>query len=212
MSGFHICSTLPHSQWVAEMDREEPMINEGKPDVDLGHVQQRMFQVAYMMVGDLGVSEELAQEAIGRVVEHRDQFRGEGDWSGWAYSIVVNLCRKRKRENRRQLTVADPALLERTTPAQPRHGPSTSVILHETYERAAVAVQALSPVLREVFVLHYVEGLSYAEVANIVGISPGAARLRAMRARESLRTSLSSFLSPGIHHALQAESCPSRPK
>jgi RNA polymerase sigma-70 factor (ECF subfamily) len=188
------------------------VINEGKQEFDPVHLLQRMFQVAYMMVGDSSVSEELAQEAIARVVEHRDQFRGEGDWSGWAYSIVVNLCRKRTREKRRQLTVTDPALLERTIPAQPRHGPSTSVILHETYERAAVAVQALSPVLREVFVLHYVEGQSYAEVANIVGISPGAARLRSRRARESLKTSLSSFLSPGIHQALQAESCPSRPK
>ncbi|HVR85074.1 MAG TPA: RNA polymerase sigma factor [Planctomycetota bacterium] len=188
------------------------VISEGKQDFDLVHLQQRMFQVAYMMVGDPSVSEELAQEAIARVVEHRDQFRGEGDGSGWAYSIVVNLCRKRKREHRRQLTLTDPALLERTTAAQPRHGPSTSVILHETYERAAVAVQALSPVLREVFVLHYVEGLSYADVANIVGISQGAARLRAKRARESLKTSLASFLSPGIHQTLQAESSLSRPK
>lgn len=159
-----------------------------------------------MMLADRAASEDVAQEAVARIVEHRDKFRGEGDFAGWAYAIAVNLCRNRRKADRRKPAAVDQSLLERTAVRSPRHGPSTSVMLHETYERAAVAVRALSPVLREVFVLHYVEGLPYADVAQIVGISQGAARLRAKRARESLRESLAAFLTPEMHRRVNRES------
>jgi RNA polymerase sigma-70 factor (ECF subfamily) len=79
------------------------------------------------------------------------------------------------------------------------------VALHESHERAAVAVRALSPLLREVFILHYLEGLPYSSVAEILGITAGAARLRAKRARESLRAHLLPMLTPEVNRALQAE-------
>jgi len=104
----------------------------------------------------------------------------------------------------------DQRVLEQTDLASPRHGPATSVVLHESHERAAVAVRALSPLLREVFILHYLEGLPYSSVAEILGTTAGAARLRAKRARESLRAHLLPMLGPEVTQALQADAAAER--
>ena len=172
---------------------------------DLASLQQRLFHVAYLILGDRPSSEDVAQETLARIVQHRESYRGDGDFFAWACAIAVNLCRGKRKSDRKRPTLMDQRHLERADVVSPHHGPATSVVLHETHERAAVAVRALSPLLREVFILHYIEGLPYSSVASIVGTSEGAARLRAKRARESLRTNLASMLAPEVHQAIQAE-------
>jgi RNA polymerase sigma-70 factor, ECF subfamily len=63
--------------------------------------------------------------------------------------------------------------------------PLDSVIAEETEERVRVAVERLTPMQREVFLLRVSEGLSYAEIARLTGSTDGAARVHyhhAMRA------------------------------
>ena len=66
-------------------------------------------------------------------------------------------------------------------------------------------MRSLSPVLREVFILHYLEGLPYTAIAEILGVTPGAARLRAKRAREALRANLAPMLPPEVRRRLESE-------
>jgi RNA polymerase sigma-70 factor (ECF subfamily) len=172
---------------------------------DLNALQQRLFQLAYMILADRPSAEDVAQEAVARVMQHRDSYRGEGDFYAWACAIAVNLCRGKRKADRHRPALMDQRVLEQSDLMSPRHGPATSVVLHESHDRAAVAVRALSPLLREVFILHYIEGLPYASVAEILGITSGAARLRAKRARESLRANLLPMLAPEVHQALRAE-------
>jgi RNA polymerase sigma-70 factor (ECF subfamily) len=172
---------------------------------DLDALQQRLFQLAYMILADRPSAEDVAQETVARVVQHRETYRGEGDFYAWACAIAVNLCRGKRKADRHRPASMDQRILEQTDLMSPRHGPATSVVLHESHDRAAVAVRALSPLLREVFILHYVEGLPYAAVAEILGITSGAARLRAKRARESLRANLLPMLAPEVHQAMRAE-------
>jgi len=171
----------------------------------LTELRQRIFQVAYVILGDRGASEDVAQETIARVVEHGSSWRGEGDFFAWACAIAVNLCRGKRKQDKRRPRLVEQRALERTPVQSPDHGPATRVVLHESHERAAVAVRALSPLLRDVFVLHYIEGMPYAEIARILDITAGAARLRARRAKEALRENLASMLSPDVHRRLQAD-------
>jgi len=60
----------------------------------------------------------------------------------------------------------------------------------EERDRVRDAVTKLAPKYREVIVLHYLEELSYDEVADVLGITSAAARRRALRARDMLRESL----------------------
>ena len=174
-------------------------------DAELTTLQQRVFQVAYMILAERAAAEDVAQETIARVVEHRDSYRGEGDFFAWACAIAVNLCRGKRKADKKRPRLMEQRNLEQTPLASPMHGPATSVVLHESHERAAVAVRALSPVLRDVFILHYIEGMPYADIARILDITSGAARLRARRAREALKASLKGMLSSEIQRALEAE-------
>lgn len=174
-------------------------------DAEFTDLQQRIFQIAYVILGDRAASEDVAQETIARVVEHRSAYRGEGDFFAWVCTIAVNLCRAKRKQDKRRPRLMEQRTLERTELASPDHGPSSNVVLLESHERAAVAVRGLSPLLRDVFVLHYVEGLPYAEIARILDITAGAARLRARRAKEELRANLASMLSPEVHRRLQAD-------
>lgn len=163
-----------------------------------------------MILADRASSEDVAQETIARIMQHREDFRGEGDFFAWACAIAVNLCRGKRKADRHRPTLMDQRVLEQSDLASPCHGPATSVLLHESHERAAVAVRALSPLLREVFVLHYIEGLAYALVADILKITQGAARLRAKRARESLRANLLPMLAAEVHETLASEAAAPR--
>ena len=174
-------------------------------DRELTDLQQRLFQVAYMILADRAASEDVAQESVARVMQHRESYRGEGDFFAWACAIAVNLCRGKMKRDRKHATLMDQRRLESAPVTSPRHGPLTSLVMHESHERAAVAVRSLSPVLREVFVLHYLEGLPYTSISDILGITPGAARLRAKRARESLRANLAPMLSPDVRRRLEAD-------
>lgn len=170
---------------------------------DPGDLCQRLFQVAYMMLHNQPAAEDIAQETIARAIEHAPEFRGEGDLFSWAYSIAINLCRRTIQDDRKHAAVADPRLLDRT-PAL-RRGPATSAVMREAYQRAATAVAGLAPGLREVFILHYIEDLPYETVAAICDISAGAARLRAMRARNALQMELHHLLEPEVRLRMGAE-------
>lgn len=183
---------------------------QGPESPDLKALQERLFKVAYMILADRAASEDVAQEAVARVVQHRGSYRGEGDFFAWACAIAVNLCRGKRKADRHRPTLMDQRILEQSDLMSPRHGPATSVALHESHERAAVAVKSLSPLLREVFILHYLEGLPYSSVAEILNISAGAARLRAKRARESLRDHLRPMLTAEANQALQADAAAER--
>ena len=62
-------------------------------DGELNDLQQRLFHIAYMILADRPASEDVAQEAVARVMQHRDSYRGDGDFFAWACAIAVNLCR-----------------------------------------------------------------------------------------------------------------------
>jgi len=174
-------------------------------DSELTDLQQRLFQVAYMILADRPASEDVAQEAVARVMQHRDSYRGDGDFFAWACTIAVNLCRGKMKRDRKLAALMDRRRRESPDVTSPNHGPATSVVLHESHERAAVAVRSLSPLLREVFILHYLEGLPYTAIADILGVTPGAARLRAKRAREDLRANLAPMLAPEVRRRLESD-------
>src|SRR5438477_12029088 len=113
------------------------MISGRGPDAPyLNALQQRLFQLAYMILADRPAAEDVAQEAVARVVQHRDSYRGEGDFYAWACAIAVNLCRGKRKADRHRPTLMDQRVLEQTDLESPSHGPATSVVLHDSHDRA----------------------------------------------------------------------------
>ncbi len=71
-----------------------------------------------------------------------------------------------------------------------RNGVLSEILKNEVTVRMALAIGELPIPYREAFVLHYVEGMEYSEMAVLLGESATALRTRAMRARGLLQSSL----------------------
>ena len=132
-------------------------------------------------LGERSGVEELVQDTFVRAFASIDRFRGESTLRTWLFAIARNIVRDRARAARRR---------PRTVPVEPGHAITEytgldGVLADESGRRLRAAVEGLTPTQREVFTLRVAEGLSYREIAQVVGTTEGAARVHyhdAMRA------------------------------
>lgn len=127
---------------------------------------------------------DLVQEVFVRALVTRRNFAGRSSLKTWLTRITLNECRAYLRKQRRRQVLF--RLWGTATPL----GEGAPAIDHvESDERSQLVrqgVQSLPPASREVVVLHYLEQLALAEVAEVLGITPGAASTRLTRARQQL--------------------------
>lgn len=125
--------------------------------------------------------EELVQDTFVRAFASLDSFRGDSSLRTWLFTIERRLMLDRRRAERRQrATVPVQAADARTG-----YNALDALLAEEAGSRVRKAVDALSPTQREVFTLRAEQGLSYKEIAEVVGTTEGAARVHyhnAMRA------------------------------
>ena len=146
--------------------------------------RDRIFTSVYRLVGSAATAADLTHDAFLRALEQIPRFRGEAALGTWIGRIAVNLALRHLHRERRML-VADPvalAALERPTLAAPSLAEALDL------DRA---IAALPDALRLVFVLHAVEGYTYAEVAAMLDTTEAACRQRLHRARVHLAAALS---------------------
>jgi len=120
-----------------------------------------------------------AQETFLRVLRHRTTFRGDARFTTWVYRIARNVCLEHLAREARDRKVSERWGLESSASA-PQEQPADTELL-------ATAMRALAPEQREVLVLCRFHELPFSEIATILGCTPGAARVRAHRALNSLR-------------------------
>lgn len=133
-------------------------------------------------VGERSVEvEELVQDTFVRAFASIESFRGESSLRTWLFTIERRLMLDRRRaEKRRPEKVA-----VQETDAATEYTALDSIVAGEAEAKVHAAIGELSPLQREVFTLRVTEGLSYKEIADIVGSTEGAARVHyhnAMRA------------------------------
>jgi RNA polymerase sigma-70 factor (ECF subfamily) len=165
----------------------------------------RVYRLALRITGNTQDAEEVVQDAFWSVVKHIDTFRGESLLGSWIYRITANAAYQKLR---RAAHRRDEIPLDQVLPILddgPQHGDPTGdwsaqiddpAIQSELRDVLASAIDTLPANHRAVIVLHDVEGLSMAEVADALGISLATAKTTAHRARLRLRRRLGLFLSP----------------
>ena len=139
---------------------------------------ERLLRSLYLVTGDRGEAEELAQDALFRVYERWGRLRTTENPLGYAYRVALNAHLSGLRRIRRAA---------RNT-VRPAHGDAIAA----SDERDAIrrALARVPTGQRAALVLLEWVGLSDREVGRILGISPEAARMRASRARQQLRRNL----------------------
>jgi RNA polymerase sigma-70 factor (ECF subfamily) len=144
------------------------------------------YNLARWLMGNPADAEDVVHDAYVRALAGADRFRG-GDQRAWILSIVRNGCYSSHRRQRvRQTTELDETVQEDTvTPS-----PERRAIDIDMSRRVRLAVEGLAPEFREVIVFREFEGLSYKEIADVVGVPLGTVMSRLSRARAQLVTML----------------------
>lgn len=127
------------------------------------------------MIGDEHRSEELFQEIFLAVWRSRGQYQFPRPFKAWLYQIAVNKCRAAFRGHFPRLIGS----LEEDSPATPlapEPSPADTLIATETATLVGTAVRQLPRQQRLVVVLRIWDGLSYAEIADIVGRTEATVR------------------------------------
>jgi len=145
--------------------------------------QGAMYRLALRTLGDAGDAEEATQEAFLAAWRRLDAFRGEAAFSSWLYRIVTNRCLNRARARRSSVPLEQvSAELSSSEATGPERGAETN----EQLAALRIALQDLSAEQRVCWVLREQDGLGYAQIAEMIGISPTAVRGRIYRARQQL--------------------------
>ena len=155
---------------------------------------ERTYRMAYALVHNSSVAEDIVQETFLRGLDKIASYRGEAPPRSWFASITLNLCRHHHRDGRRAPEKVDTVALDAGRPVRrlPSRGVLTKAVRRETHHHLAVALGYLTESQREVVTLRFEQGLSYDEIGELLGMKPGAARALVFRAKAVLRDKLDS--------------------
>jgi len=155
--------------------------------------QRRVYGVALRIVRAHDVADDVAQEAFVRAWRSLDRFDLSRPFGPWICRIAANLAVNHVRSPRAREEGLPDGHAE-TPSADP--GPLGAILDAEAKRVLDEAVAGLGPEQRAVFVLRAVEEMSYDEIAEALGISPGTVMSRLFRARERLARALAPYLGP----------------
>ena len=153
--------------------------------------QRRVYGVALRIVRSHAAADDVAQEAFVRAWRSLDRFEIGRPFGPWVCRIAANLAVNHVRS---PLAREDPLPEDRERTAAPASDPLGSLLDAEAQEVLDRALGSLPAEQRAVFVLRTVEEMSYREIAEALGLSPGTVMSRLFRARERLALSLAPYL------------------
>jgi len=164
----------------------------------------RAYRLALRITGNQQDAEEAVQDAFWSVIHKIDTFRGDAALGSWIYRITANAANDKRRgsaRRRHEISLDEilPTFREDGRHAEPIVDWSTDLddpaVQGELRNVLASGLRELPDHYRAVIILHDVEGLSMAEVADCLDITMPTAKTRAHRARLFLRQRLAGFMS-----------------
>lgn len=175
--------------------------------------QSRLVNILRHLVGNREQAEDLAQEVFLRVYRSRKTYEPGAKFSTWLFTIANHVASNalRDRFRRREITLkthdsgplgARP--IERSLQASSGQMPARQLAKAEMREIVRMSLDSLSERQRMAVLLSKFEGLSYAEIAEVMNISPPALKSLLSRARENLREILEPYIENGASPTLEA--------
>lgn len=153
--------------------------------------QKNVYNLALRMTGDPEDAADMAQEAFIKAYSSLSGYRGDSKFSVWLYRIVSNVCldflRAKKRRQTVSLSVTDDDG-EDTKLDIADESKSPERIFERAMTRDAVrrGLAALTPEYRQILILRELQGMSYEEIAEVLGLESGTVKSRIFRARKKL--------------------------
>ncbi len=146
-----------------------------------------LVRLVLRQVGRQADAQDIAQQTFLQLHRARRDFRADMRLRPWIMTIALNLARDLlRRRGRRPETVMEETTLPNTVAVQPTAGNGGE----DVARKVRAALSGLPKEQREVIELHWFEQLSFNEIADIVGSTSGAVRVRAPRGYVALRKTL----------------------
>ncbi len=167
----------------------------------VGRYDLKLLRIAQNVTHNREDSQDAVQESLLKALQHLSEFRKHSQLSTWLFRITVNqaLTKLRKRRTTKEVSLdeafqEDEDILPREV-ADWAPNPEELCRASELRDILIKAIEELRPILRTVFVLRDVEGLSIDQTADVLDLSPSAVKTRLWRARLQLREKLTAYFS-----------------
>lgn len=149
--------------------------------------RERVYAIAFRVSGNGSDALDIVQESFALLFRKLGSFRGTSLFSTWLFRIVTNCSidyRRRRKVDRSPTLISHPS--EHHDVADDALGPRDVAAVHEVSDQVQAAISCLSPKLRAVLALRYLEEMSYEELAATLEISLGTVKSRLARAHLAL--------------------------
>lgn len=162
--------------------------------------QRKLGRLLSRMIRDQSEVEDVVQEAFVKAYRALPNFRGDSAFYTWLYRIGINTAKNylvamgRRPQVVTEIEVEDAENYDSGAELRTTDTPETELMSKQVAQTVNDTVAALPEELRTAITLREIEGLSYEEIANLMGCPIGTVRSRIFRARETIAEKLRPLL------------------
>lgn len=150
--------------------------------------EKLVYNLTLRILGNEQDALDASQEAFFRAYRALESFRADSKFSVWLYRLTSNVCLDMLRQRSRTgdpLSLTTDEGMELSLPDE-RFDPETELEKKELRRAVQEGLQALEPAFRQALVLREINGLSYEEIGQVMGLESGTVKSRIFRARRKL--------------------------
>ncbi|MEM7791688.1 MAG: sigma-70 family RNA polymerase sigma factor [Verrucomicrobiota bacterium] len=174
--------------------------NVGAYDQLVQKYREHIYSIIYNMTSNREDALDLTQETFIKAFQAIGRFKGKSSFFTWIYRIAINTSMTFLKKNRRRRFISYENVDDEMTKTEvferltSKSRTEKGALVQELQEKLNESLQKLSPKHRTVVILHEIEGLEHAEIAEITKTSVGTVRSRLHYAKQQLQSYLQDYL------------------
>lgn len=185
-------TVMTHEFVCREPERDHIIVACQQGDRDAFHLlfekhKDRVYSIALHFSGNDATAHDIAQQVFLKLITNIRQFNWQSEFNTWLYRMVANACFDEQRRWRRLIPFGES---QEVKVLRVKEDIETTYKQVERAEMVRVAISRLRPKLRMPILLKYIEGLSYEEIAQVLGCSMGTVASRLNRGHKALAQQL----------------------